>query len=489
MSAARSDDAPVPFHHTAEPPSPFARRILLVSPHFPPSTTVGGLRWQKMSQVAAEWGWGTDVVCNDPATLDDTDVARLRDLPPGMRLFGVPHSRAVGLRALDALLRVTRGLRVPARPRGRAVGAAAGAMPDGARAPGGGTPGSVARDEARRLRLSSRELFRNVTSLQWIGGELRWASTATALGSRLLDARHHVVVSSGPPHFAHVAARRIARRARLPHVVDMRDPWLLGERVAVGLASPTYFRVTEQFERRVMDDAALIVCNTELAARAMRAAYPRRADRIVTVMNGSDAEDRPSVARDPRFLVAYTGAIYFDRDPRLLFRASAQVIAELGLTPAEFGLELMGPVDVLSPPVVALAQQEGVEPFVRYHPPGPRSAAARLLASASLLVSLPQDTETAVPSKVFEYATYDAWLLALARRDSATALVLEGSSADVVAPDDVAGIAQVIRRHVLQYRNGERPVAVGADGRFSRRRQAVTLLEHVDRLTAISRES
>jgi len=65
---------------------------------------------------------------------------------------------------------------------------------------------------------------------------------------------------------------------------------------------------------------------------------------------------------------------------------------------------------VMSPPVMELARQEGVEAFARYHPPGPRSAAARLLASATMLVSLPQDTETAIPSKIFEYSRFDAWL-------------------------------------------------------------------------------
>src|SRR3954447_23731214 len=101
-------------------------------------------------------------------------------------------------------------------------------------------------------------------------------------------------------------------------------------------------------------------------------------------------------------------------------------------------------------------------------PPRAHREALQFLANATLLVSLPQDTEMAVPSKVFEYSRFNAWLLALARPNSATALALAGSSADVVAPDDEEALYAVLRRHVLEHRAGVRPTPVGADGRFAR---------------------
>lgn len=471
--------APRPFHVTEEPLRAYSRRLLVITEHFPPGRAVGGLRWQKMSQFAAERGWGTDVVCLDPAFLADRDDERMADLPPGMRVYGVPHPGPVGDGALNALVTVAQRLR---RARSDGGGASSGAT--AAQAVPQAT-GSVARADVGAMRpWSPRDVLRAVTSLQFIGGELRWVRALVDVAQAVVGPTHAAVISSGPPHFAHEAARRVARATGLPLVLDFRDPWSVTERVPVGLASPVYFNRVARYERRAIDAAALVVCNTELAARAVRTAYPAASDRIVAVMNGSDDEPRPDVARDPRFLVVYTGAIYFDRDPRLLFRAAARVIAELQLEPSQFGIELMGPVDAMSPPVELLARQEGVEAFVKHHPSGPRAAASRLLASASLLVSLPQDTETAIPSKIFEYSTFDAWLLALAHPHSASGLVLAGSSADVVGPTDVDGIADVLRRHYLEYASGVRPRAVGADGRFSRARQAALLLDQLERVTA-----
>jgi hypothetical protein len=43
-------------------PAADRRRILLFSYHFPPGTSAGALRWQKMSRIGSELGWDCDVL-------------------------------------------------------------------------------------------------------------------------------------------------------------------------------------------------------------------------------------------------------------------------------------------------------------------------------------------------------------------------------------------------------------------------------------------
>ncbi|HZI40902.1 MAG TPA: hypothetical protein VFD67_04345, partial [Gemmatimonadaceae bacterium] len=73
----------------------------------------------------------------------------------------------------------------------------------------------------------------------------------------------------------------------------------------------------------------------------------------------------------------------------------------------------------------------------------------------------------------------EAWLLALATPESAVGLLLQGSGADVVTPDDVDALTAVIRDRVVQYRNGVRPGRLVADDRYSRRTQACRLLDAI----------
>jgi hypothetical protein len=279
----------------------------------------------------------------------------------------------------------------------------------------------------------------------------------------------------------HLAGETLARTTGLAHVVDMRDPWSLNERTPEPVASRLWYRLNALLERRVLRRATLVTCNTEHAARALRSLHPDVGDRIVTVMNGTDDEPMPRVERGIRFVVAYAGQVYMDRSPRALFAAAARLARELRLSPADFGVEFMGGASTVEGRTIDdLARDTGIAPYFQMHAGRPRAEALRFLAGASVLVSLPQDSHMAIPSKVFEYALFDAWLLVLAPAESATGLVLAGTSADVVSPDDEDGIHAVLHKHYLEHAAGVRPVPVGADGRFSRRRQAALLLDRLD---------
>lgn len=92
----------------------------------------------------------------------------------------------------------------------------------------------------------------------------------------------------------------------------------------------------------------------------------------------------------------------------------------------------------------------------------------------------------AIPSKVFEYMRFDAWLLALAERGSATEEVLRGSGADVVGPDDVAGIARALALRMDQYAASGPPAQPALVPECSRAHQARILF---DALEAVARPS
>jgi hypothetical protein len=228
--------------------------------------------------------------------------------------------------------------------------------------------------------------------------------------------------------------------------------------------------------------AALVVTNTEPARAAMQALHPGAADRIIAVMNGYDEDDPlPTPKRDECFRIAFAGSIYLDRSPRTLFEAASRVVRELRLSPAQLAIEFMGPPAQLGGESIEdLARRSCIEPFVEVHPAGTRQAAAEFLARASVLLNLPQDSHLAIPSKIFEYMRFPAWLLALEDPGSATESVLRNTGADVVAPGDVDGIAKVLRARYEQHRDGRMPSALAIDGRFSRRAQAERLFAAID---------
>jgi len=263
--------------------------------------------------------------------------------------------------------------------------------------------------------------------------------------------------------------------------MDMRDPWSLRVSAAASNASPAWFWLAGRHERRAVERAALVVTTTEPLRIAMQALYPDARSRVITVLNGYDEEPMPSMPAAPRFTIAYAGSIYIDRNPSMVFRAAARVVRELSLTPDQFGFEFIGSVENFGGvPLDVMAREEGLAGYVRTQATLPRREALALLAQCTMLLSLPQSARLCIPAKVFEYVQFNAWLLVLAQRESATELLLRGTAADVVDPHDLAGITEVLRTRYLQFAAGARPTPVGTDGRFSRRVQAQVLFDALE---------
>jgi hypothetical protein len=194
-------------------------------------------------------------------------------------------------------------------------------------------------------------------------------------------------------------------------------------------------------------------------------------------MNGCDEEPVPAPDRRQRFVEAYVGSIYLDRDPRPLFRAARTVVTELGLTPEQITIEFMGKAQRYGGKTLdMIAAEEGVGAYVRGHPARPRAEALTFLARASVLLSLPQDSEMAIQSKTVEYFQFEVWILALAEQNSATEQLLRGTGADTVSAHDIEGLTAVFRSRYQEWERNVRPAALSRDPRFARRNQATRLI-------------
>ena len=469
MTPTRSETGgPNAFFFAGEPESRPRRRMLLVSYYYQPINVVGAHRWQKLSWYAAERGWALDVLLVDPDSTSAPDhpasgavidMDQLNDLPRGTTLYTV---RDQGSRLYDLQRRLWRAIRPLAR-RGRAPASTPAEIPVATDA-----PVKPSRGAAYLAWLHFHELF-------------HWSRQAAAVAIQIAGRRRpDVIVSSAPPHSTHEAARLISAATRIPWVMDMRDPWSSPEVMPREYAGPTWLRLAARYEARCVRSASLVSVTTEALRNDLRQRYPELTARFLTAMNGADPRAMTNDAANPVFTIAYAGNLYVGRDPRNLFRAVGRVVQELSLTPADLRVEFMGGADFMGKPIGDIAAETGAAGFVSALPAQPHQAALEFLARASMLVSLPQYAHLAIPAKLFEYVQYNAWLLVLAQRESATELLFRDSAADVVEPGDVERIASAIRRRFEQHRRGERAMPVNHDGRFDRSRQAAILLDAIE---------
>jgi hypothetical protein len=460
----------VPFLETR--PRAASRRLLLVTYAFPPDASVGALRWEMMLRFAAEFDWNADVLMMDPADSRDSDESRLASLPAGLRLFGIPFLGST----LDAILRWRRRLRGPGRT-----------QTDSFDEFSENGDAELASESALGHRLE--QLKCDIRARMHYAGWRRWSRDAAAVGIALArETDYACVVSSGPPHMAHDAARQIAAAISRPLIVDYRDPWTSADAEPLDMSGETWRALSHRLELACVAAAALIVANTESAARLMRSKYPTQADRVITIRNGADPIPTPPPLPAKPFTISYAGSLYGGRRPQALFRALRQVVERDNLSSDDIRLHFMGVEASQRTPLLALAKREAVEPFFNCETRRPRAEAQALLDRSAMVVLLPQIHVHSVPAKVYEYVQRPVWMLVLSEPSTAIAELLSDTAADIVSPDDVEAIATVMTRRLREARSGARPEALNADGRFSRERQARLFFRELDQVVVKTNE-
>ena len=446
--------------------------MLLIFFDFAPSAEVGALRWVSMARFGSERGWAFDVVTVRPEFMGVLDESRLTQLPPGVRLFGFDGEPPAWYRGLVGMWRKAQSV-----ANGGQASRPGPAMVGHLDAVNIERPGvSVDRAAPWRKALRSRVRF----ALSDV-----FADRAAALGMALArQNQYDLMLSSGPPHAAHDAARQIKAKTGLPFVMDMRDPWSDASAMPDDLRSPAWARAAKMHEDRCVRTADLVVVTSQAHAALQESKYASIRGRVRTVMNGADRDPLPQSEAGNRFVIAFAGMIYLGRNPRSLFRAAARVARETGATPDEFTVEFLGDEACDGVPLTTIANEEGLGPHFRSLPFRPRREAMSFLSRASVLVSLPLNTTMTLPAKLFEYIRFDAWLLALAEPGSATAELLRHTGADIVSPNDVDGIERALRTRFDAFRRGERPVSINRNGQFDRSTQAAHLYDALDELIA-----
>lgn len=398
------------------------RRLVVVSYHYPPDGAVGGLRWAGLTKYLGRRGWESWVV---------TAASPLSRPEAGVTVIPVARSRTLNDWWVD---------RVGSRRRPPASGGPA-VDPGPA-----GTPGP-----AFRVLLRWRE---ELGALLSVPDHARgWVLRAARRARRLIaEVQPDVVVSSGPPHSAHVAAWLATRMTPARWFIDLRDPWAapIGE----AWRDHPHFRslisrwLNHTLERLTIRSAGSVICNTRHLSDALRERYPGL--RTWWVPNGVDFEALPGDRLEPfpGLALAHVGTIYAGRDLTPLLQGLSRFL-ELHPDDAVPGptLRVAGSIEAKGLAALRAASASlGLERRIELLGQLPRDEALRLALRSRLVVVLAQHQYWQVPAKVYEMVALGVPTLVLAEPGSASAEEARRIGAVAVDPEDIEGIAQTLAR-------------------------------------------
>jgi glycosyltransferase involved in cell wall biosynthesis len=260
--------------------------------------------------------------------------------------------------------------------------------------------------------------------------------------------RPDVVFVSSPPLPAAVAAATVARRFRVPWVMDVRDPWPEAA-VALGeLSNPRIVAWLERLERALYKSAAAIVTVTE-PFRADIAAKVEDPGKITIVPNGTTRDwlaagevdvDRAELGLPgDRFVWTYAGNLG-------IAQGLSTAVAVAGRLGDRFQLQLIG----AGPMKAQLEEQAAAQApgSVVFHGlVQPEVAARYLRASDANLVSLGAQPELAkfVPSKLFDCCAVGRPVI-LSAAGEPQRLAAAADAALPIPPEDADALSEALRR-------------------------------------------
>lgn len=436
------------------PPPP--RRVLFLTYYFPPSGGPGVQRALKFARYLPEFGWQPTVLTVRPedASYPDMDETLMEEIPA--------HMRVERTKAWDPYAAYARML---GKAKRETVGV--GFIGEGG--------------ESWKQRLA-KWLRANVFLPDARTG---WVPFAVRRGCALLDAvPHDAILTTGPPHSAHLAGLWLARQSGLPWIADFRDPWTDIDFAHQLPMTRLARRADAALEGSVLRRASAVTVVSPTWSRSLEARVPGRYE---VIWNGFDPADfPPTVSEQPdRFYITYAGNLNAARNPHALWKALAALDATSRMP--QLKVRLIGTVD---PSALAAARELGLGEIVETHPYVPHAEAIREMRRSSILLLLINDVPNQmgiIPGKVYEYMATGRPVLGIGPPGGDSAAVLDATSAGrMFAYGDVDGVRTFVEEHYAAWKEGKPRSGAGREAalRFSRRSQTGELAALLEELVS-----
>lgn len=280
-----------------------------------------------------------------------------------------------------------------------------------------------------------------------------WIGPAMIAGCRMVRKyRPQVLLSTGPPHSAHLAALGICLITRTPLIIDLRDPWASDK-----WANKEDYRIKLWLQRKMeklcVRFAARVVLNTERLKDEFIATYPKKwTSKFVAIPNGVDEHMVEPVQRFLReasgrqdrnpWTLCHPGNIYGVRSLAPLVDA-VRILKESG---DRVLLEQIGQVN--NPPNLAELLTEWGLSEVRLCGRQTHETTLQHMAAADILVVVQPLSAVQVPAKLYEMLLFRKPILILTEEGATSDIIKKYGIGVMVDPHDPDAIAAAIRQIV-----------------------------------------
>ena len=431
------------------------KRVLIITYYWPPSGGSGVQRWLKFAKYLPQLGWEPVIYTPLNPEPNAIDEALCREIPEGMTVLKRKIFEPYSL--YKFLSGKKKGDTIEANIISKESGGSA---------------------SARLFAFIRGNFFIPDPRCFWIRPSARFLKRY--LKKNPVDA----IISTGPPHSMHLIAARLSRAAKIKWIADFRDPW----------TKIFYFK-----HLPLLDSADGIVTVSGQIAENFRKATQTP---VTVIPNGFDPEDFAKAARatslpeydaiKEKFLLLHTGILADDGNPDILWKALAELAAEVSGFRQKLQIRVMGQAGKSVERAVAEAGLQECFVNMGYMPHSVIPTWQR--AASLLLLPLRKEPEAGgiLTGKFFEYLASGSPILAFGPKDGDLAAALAQTGAGTIFQWDEK---EAVKEYMLEtyykwLKDCGKETACKSEKienpqilRYSRREQAARLSDLLDNMT------
>ncbi len=371
------------------------KTVLIFAYYWPPASGPGVQRWLKFVKYLPEKNWNAIVVTPENGSYPNTDPSLLEDIPGDTRV-----------ERTDTL--------EPFRMFNLLTGQAK-----------RGNTTSVGMGDIKGSSSLVKKISAFVRANFFIPDARKgWGRYAIQRGREIIrNQTIDLIVTTGPPHSAHLIGLALKKEFKMPWVADFRDPW-------TNIYYNKFLPRTKNTIRRdqSLEDAVLTTADAAVVVgKGQRDEFQDRAPRIQVIENGYDEEDFLGLERThdkELFRLAYIGNLKVNQNCKTLWEVIHDLTEKVEGFKDHFKLSFTGNIH---PEISQTLTEYNLDTFVEILPFVPHKEAIQRMINAQALLFLIPDSvsnKQIITGKIFEYLASQTPLYSIGPTDGDAAEIL-----------------------------------------------------------------
>lgn len=350
------------------------RKVLIITYYWPPSGGPGVQRWVKFVKYLKNFDWEPILYIPENPDYPIIDNSFQDDIPEGLEVIKRPiwepyplYRKFLGLKKSEKF-----------------------------------NPGGFLKETQESKRKEKISNF--IRSNLFIPDARKfWIKPSVKFLKKYLNTNPvNAIVTTGPPHSAHIIGMRLKKAINIPWIADFRDPWTkifyYDELILTKIADKKHKRL----EKKVLIEANEVITIGKTVASEFQEISNRK---ITVITNGYDEEDfiEPNDVLDENFSIIHTGNISKSKNQKIFWEAISELLEERQELKDALEIKLAGQIDISVRNQIKALELENYVKFLNYVP---HNDVIKLLREAQVLLLKVSDTKVskgAITGKIFEY--------------------------------------------------------------------------------------